>query len=154
MSGPRLGRPPADQEVRKAVQRQTREDERKRIEVEGKLGEPKRVYGLDRVRTKRADTSETTSMTAATAMDRSKIPPEDSSSRKRSSIGYVRRYGRAKKKKMLSNGAKLKTQTQCEKLRNRINQIYLDKLDEDRIEATFLSAEFELSDTVWLSRSL
>jgi hypothetical protein len=73
MSGPRLGRPPADQEIRKAVQRQTREDERKRVEVEGKLGESKRVYGLDRVATKRADTSETTIMMAVMVMNLSKI---------------------------------------------------------------------------------
>ena len=73
MSGPRLGRPPADQEIRKAVQRQTREDERKRVEVEGKFGESKRVYGLDRVMTKRADTSETTIMMAVMVMNLSKI---------------------------------------------------------------------------------
>lgn len=73
MSGPRLGRPPADQEIRKAVQRQIREDERKRVEVEGKLGESKRVYGLDRVATKRADTSETTIMMAVMVMNLSKI---------------------------------------------------------------------------------
>jgi transposase, IS5 family len=73
MSGPRLGRPPTDQEIRKAVQRQTREDERKRVEVEGKFGEVKRVYGLDRVRTKRADTSETTIMMAVMVMNLSKI---------------------------------------------------------------------------------
>ena len=40
----------------------------KRIELEGKLGESKRVYGLDRVRTRRADTSETTIMMAVMAM--------------------------------------------------------------------------------------
>lgn len=73
MSGARLGRPPADQEIRKAVQRQIREDERKRVEVEGKLGEGKRVYGLDRVPTKRADTSETTIMMAVMVMNLSKI---------------------------------------------------------------------------------
>jgi hypothetical protein len=73
MSGARLGRPPADREIRKAIQRQIREDERKRVEVEGKLGEGKRVYGLDRVRTKRADTSETTIMMAVIVMNLSKI---------------------------------------------------------------------------------
>ena len=73
MSAPRLGRPPADQEIRKSVQRQIREDERKRVEVEGKLGESKRVYGLHRVATKRADTSETTIMMAVMVMNLSKI---------------------------------------------------------------------------------
>ena len=73
MSGPRLGRPPTDQEIRKALQRQTREDERKRVEVEGKFGEVKRVYGLDRVPTKRADTSETTIAMAIMVMNLAKI---------------------------------------------------------------------------------
>ena len=73
MSGVRLGRPPADQEIRKAVWRQIREDERKRVEVEGKLGESKRTYGLDRVATKRADTSETTIVMAVIVMNLWKI---------------------------------------------------------------------------------
>lgn len=73
MSGVRLGRPPADQEIRKAVRRQIREDERKRVEVEGKLGESKRTYGLDRVATKRADTSETTIVMAVIVMNLWKI---------------------------------------------------------------------------------
>jgi transposase, IS5 family len=73
MSGPRLGRPPTDQEIRKAIRRQTREDERKRVEVEGKFGEAKRVYGLDRVATKRADTSETTIAMAVMVMNLAKI---------------------------------------------------------------------------------
>lgn len=73
ISGARLGRPPAEQEIRKAVQRQIREDERKRVEVEGKLGESKRSYGLDRVATKRADTSETTIVMAVLVMNLSKI---------------------------------------------------------------------------------
>ena len=73
ISGPRLGRPPADEQIQKAVKRQQREDERKRVEVEGKLGEGKRVYGLDRVPAKRADTSETTIMMAVLAMNLSKI---------------------------------------------------------------------------------
>jgi IS5 family transposase len=73
MSGARLGRPPADQEIRNAVGPQIREDERKRVEVEGKLGESKRTYGLDRVATKRADTSETTIVMAVMVMNLSKI---------------------------------------------------------------------------------
>ena len=73
MSGPRLGRPPTDQEILKSVQRQAREDECKRVEVEGKFGEAKRVYGLERVRTKRKETSETTIMMAVLVMNLSKI---------------------------------------------------------------------------------
>jgi hypothetical protein len=73
ISGPRLGRPSADEQILKAVKRQQREDERKRVEVEGKLGEAKRVYGLDRVTAKRADTSETTILIAILAMNLSKI---------------------------------------------------------------------------------
>jgi len=73
MSGPRLGRPPTDQEILKSVQRQAREDESKRVEVEGKFGAAKRVYGLERVRTKRKETSETTIMMAVLVMNLSKI---------------------------------------------------------------------------------
>ena len=73
MSGPRPGSPPTDQEIRKALRRQTREDERKRVEIEGTFGEAKRVYGLDRVATKRADTSETTIAMAVMVMNLAKI---------------------------------------------------------------------------------
>lgn len=60
ISGPALGRPPKEKEVLKQQKRQIREDEAARIPVEGKFGNGKRRYGLDRIMAKRKDTSETT----------------------------------------------------------------------------------------------
>lgn len=60
ISGPPLGRPPAETEELRKKRRQVRDDERARIAVEGKLGNGKRRYGLGRIMAKRADTSETT----------------------------------------------------------------------------------------------
>lgn len=62
MSGPALGRPPQEttenaQEIR-AAKRQRRQDEIDRIPVEGKFGEGKRRYGLDRIMAKGPQTSE------------------------------------------------------------------------------------------------
>ncbi|MBU8913032.1 MAG: IS5 family transposase [Spirochaetales bacterium] len=57
ISGPPLGRPkkhPTGEE-----KRQTREDERKRIAIEGVFGRAKRAYSLSRIMAKRADTSQT-----------------------------------------------------------------------------------------------
>ena len=59
VSGPALGRPPKDHEFLKHQKRQIREDEAARIPVEGKFGNGKRRYGLDRIMAKRDDTSET-----------------------------------------------------------------------------------------------
>ena len=59
ISGPALGRPPKESEKLKQQKRQIREDEVARIPVEGKLGNAKRRYGLDRIMAKRDDTSET-----------------------------------------------------------------------------------------------
>lgn len=59
LSGPPLGRPPKDKALRRALKRQWREDERVRNAVEGKFGEGKRAYGLDRLKTKLKGTSET-----------------------------------------------------------------------------------------------
>lgn len=73
ISGPPLGRPRQDTEIRKAVDRQMREDERTRVAVEGKLGEVKRCYGLDRVREKLRATSETTIVPAVMVMNLKKI---------------------------------------------------------------------------------
>ena len=57
LSGPPLGRPPKN--VSKEQKRQEREDERIRNEIEGKFGQGKRRFGLERVMTKLAKTSET-----------------------------------------------------------------------------------------------
>ena len=59
ISGPALGRPPKNAELSKQQKRQIREDEAARIPVEGKFGNGKRRYGLDRIMAKRDDTSET-----------------------------------------------------------------------------------------------
>ena len=56
ISGPPLGRPkkhPSGEE-----KRQSREDERKRIAIEGVFGRAKRAYSLSRIMAKRADTAE------------------------------------------------------------------------------------------------
>jgi len=58
LSGPALGRPP--KEKKKELIQQMRQDELDRISVEGKFGNGKRKYGLDRIMSKRKDTSETT----------------------------------------------------------------------------------------------
>jgi hypothetical protein len=57
MSGPKLGRP--RKKISKEEKKQAREDERIRNRREGKLGEGKRKYGLDLIKTKLKETSET-----------------------------------------------------------------------------------------------
>jgi hypothetical protein len=63
LSGPRLGRPPKvtqENMIRlKAEAALARQDERDRIPIEGKFGQGKRKYGINRVMTKLASTSET-----------------------------------------------------------------------------------------------
>jgi len=63
LSGPRFGRPPKmtpENESRlKAEAAIARQDERDRIPIEGKFGQAKRRYGIGRVMTKLASTSET-----------------------------------------------------------------------------------------------
>jgi len=60
MSGPQLGRPPKVKEELREKKKITKQDEKDRIPVEGKFGNAKRKYGLNRIMAKRADTSETT----------------------------------------------------------------------------------------------
>ena len=57
MSGKPLGRPP--QNISKEKKKQAREDEKIRNRIEGKLGEGKRRYGLNRIMAKLPETSET-----------------------------------------------------------------------------------------------
>lgn len=59
LSGPKLGKPPGDKEKKHRDRKQQRQDEIDRIPVEGKIGNGKRKYGLDRIMTKRKETSET-----------------------------------------------------------------------------------------------
>jgi hypothetical protein len=57
MSGPKLGRPAKN--ISKEEKKQSQLDERIRNRVEGKFGEGKRRYGLNLIRTKLKETSET-----------------------------------------------------------------------------------------------
>lgn len=58
MSGPPLGRRPAH--VSKAIKKQAQEDEKARQAIEGKFGQAKRRFNLDRVMAKLDNTSQTT----------------------------------------------------------------------------------------------
>ena len=60
LNGPKLGRPPKDRALYKEQKRQERLDAGERNAIEGKFGEAKRRYGLNRVMTRQADSSETT----------------------------------------------------------------------------------------------
>ena len=57
LSGPRLGRPPKDLKLSKAQKKQVRLDEGIRNAVEGKFGQAKRRFGLDKIMAKLAATS-------------------------------------------------------------------------------------------------
>ena len=73
LSGPKLGRPFKDNEKNKKVLREQRalerRDESTRIAVEGKFGEAKRRYTLDRIGTKLKETSETSIMMVLLVMN-------------------------------------------------------------------------------------
>ena len=58
MNGPKLGRPPKNQDLYKEQCRQEKSEAGERNAVEGKFGEAKRAYGLGRMYAKRQDTSE------------------------------------------------------------------------------------------------
>ena len=60
ISGPKLGRPPKEPDP--AAKKQARQDELDRICSEGKIGEGKRRYGLNLIKEKLQETSETTIM--------------------------------------------------------------------------------------------
>ena len=55
-----MGRPPKEPD--KALKKRSRQDELDRIAIEAKFGESKRRYGLDRIKEKLKETSETTIM--------------------------------------------------------------------------------------------
>ena len=59
LSGPRLGRPPKDETLRKEQKRQQAQDERDRNIIEGKFGQAKRRFSLKRIMARLADTSRT-----------------------------------------------------------------------------------------------
>jgi len=58
ISGPKLGRPSQDVQENKVKRKQREQDMRDRVVVEGKIGESKRRYTLNRVMAKLSDTSE------------------------------------------------------------------------------------------------
>ena len=60
LSGPRLGRPPKQLSKKRDRQKQSWQDEIDRIPIEGKFGQAKRRFGLSRIMSKLAQTSETT----------------------------------------------------------------------------------------------
>jgi transposase, IS5 family len=73
LSGPKLGRPPkiteADAKRFKAQKQQARQDEIDRNAVEGKFGQGKRRYSLNRIMTKLSGTSETAIMLSFLVMN-------------------------------------------------------------------------------------
>ena len=73
LSGPKLGRPPKVTEANacllKAAKQQARQDEMDRNAVEGKFGQGKRRYSLNRIMTKLAQTSETAIMVSFLVMN-------------------------------------------------------------------------------------
>jgi hypothetical protein len=69
LSGPPLGRPPAEKEKQLERQLQERIDELDRIPIEGKFGQGKRRFSLSKVMCKLAETSETAIMIAFLVMN-------------------------------------------------------------------------------------
>ena len=73
LSGPKLGRPPkvteANAQEIKAARQQARQDEIDRNAVEGKFGQGKRRYSLNRIMTKLSGTSETAIMLSFLVMN-------------------------------------------------------------------------------------
>ena len=69
LSGPKLGRPYIDPKKKRELARIEQTDERMRIPIEGKFGEGKRCYTLDRLYTKLKETSETSIMMSFIVMN-------------------------------------------------------------------------------------
>lgn len=77
LSGPPLGRPPKQTELNKqeirALKRQRRQDELDRNAIEGKFGQGKRRFTLNRIMAKLAETSETVIMVSFIVMNLEKL---------------------------------------------------------------------------------
>jgi len=73
ISGPPLGRPPKEYRERAQVRKQSRENEIARIPIEGKIGNGKRAYGLNRIKMKLRVTSETSIAVTILVMNLEKI---------------------------------------------------------------------------------
>jgi hypothetical protein len=69
LSGPPLGRPPADVEKQREVKQQICQDERDRIPIEGKFGQGKRRFSLARIMCKLSVTSVTAITVAFVVMN-------------------------------------------------------------------------------------
>jgi IS5 family transposase len=69
LSGPPLGRPPAQAERQRAIEEQTRQDELDRIPIEGKFGQGKRRFSLARIMSKLDITAEAAILVAFVAMN-------------------------------------------------------------------------------------
>ncbi|MCD4706593.1 MAG: transposase [Candidatus Sabulitectum sp.] len=79
-SGQKLGRPFEDTALLKAMKKQWREDERIRNAVEGKFGEGKRKYGIDRIMAKLKETGETVISLVFLVMNMERILRNEASS--------------------------------------------------------------------------
>ena len=79
-SGQKLGRPFDDVALLKAMKKQWREDERIRNAVEGKFGEGKRKYGIDKIMAKLKDTGETVISLVFLVMNMERILRNEASS--------------------------------------------------------------------------
>lgn len=73
LNGPKLGRPPKDRTLYTEQKRQERLDAGERNAIEGKFGEAKRRYGLNRVMTRQAASSETTIAMIVLVMNLKKV---------------------------------------------------------------------------------
>lgn len=73
ISGVPLGRPPKDPEMNAERKRQTRKDEGIRNAVEGKFGQAKRKFGMNRIMAKLPGTSETVVMLIILVMNLQKL---------------------------------------------------------------------------------
>jgi hypothetical protein len=73
LAGPKLGRPPKDTQLHKAILKASRADEIERIPIEGVFGVAKRAYSLGRLKAKLQETSETTISLVILGMNLKKI---------------------------------------------------------------------------------
>ena len=76
MSGPALGRPPKDTELRNSQKKQIRQDEIDRIAIEGKFGQAKRRFSLGKVMAKLESTSISTILVTFITINLEKILKE------------------------------------------------------------------------------
>ena len=73
LSGPKLGRPYKDEQLKREQRRIEREDEATRVAIEGKFGEGKTRYTLDRIETRLKETSESVIMMVFLLMNLARV---------------------------------------------------------------------------------